>query len=250
VWVSFDNSSQDDKVTIKQYHKEFDGKNDCEKFFIDEFIPHMERTYNCGGQQSLRYLCGLCSSGIGSLRFGFKFPHYFAAISAQQASLPFAISPKDIGSADWNSFGCGLAKEMTKKDDPAVLDAAAMASFGATKITDIDPQFWRECVSPLAMVTEYADKIRESGMKIFLDVGDTDFAYLYNPMELLHRVLWYHRIRHGYHLVQDADHSGSSWRRRGPEAMDFLYRVLEENRLLHFYIMQKVFCQMDHPMRL
>jgi len=83
-------------------------------------------------------------------------------------------------------------------------------------------------MSPIAYAIDNADNIRKSGIELFLDVGDEDKSMLHNAAELLHRHLWYHRIQHEYHLVRGGNHEGSSWRRRGPEAIDFLFRSMEQ----------------------
>ena len=68
------------------------------------------------------------------------------------------------------------------------------------------------------MAIDHADEIRDSGIQLFIDVGDEDCFHLHNAAELMHRTMWHLRIPHEYHLVRGANHMGSSWRRRGPEA--------------------------------
>merc|ERR1712072_1466717 len=107
-------------------------------------------------------------------------------------------------------------------------DARDEKKFGAETVDAIDPEWFRKKVSPIAMAIDNADEIRDSGLELYLDVGDQDCFDIHNPVELLHRTLWYHRIQHEYHLVRGGDHMGSSWRRRGPEAIDFLFRSMEQ----------------------
>ena len=80
------------------------------------------------------------------------------------------------------------------------------------------------------MATPYSkanpDKIRASGLQIYLDCGDEDMFLLFEGSEFLHRVLYDARIKHEYHLVLGADHLGRTVRPRSMEALQFLTRVL------------------------
>merc|ERR1740121_2202779 len=107
-------------------------------------------------------------------------------------------------------------------------EAHMLSVYGAARWADVDPAFFRASVSPIAMAVDNVAAIRESGIQIFIDAGDEDYYDLHNAAELMHRVLWQQRIPHEYHLVRGGNHSGSSWRRRGPEAMDFLFRVMDD----------------------
>ncbi len=59
-----------------------------------------------------------------------------------------------------------------------------------------------------------APRIRQSGLPIFLEVGDDDFVNAQDGSEFLHRVLWELDISHEYHLVRGADHGGPTFRPR------------------------------------
>ncbi len=70
------------------------------------------------------------------------------------------------------------------------------------------------------------DKIRASGLQIYLDCGDEDMFLLFEGSEYLHRVLYDARIKHEYLLALGADHLGRTVRPRSMEALQFLTRVL------------------------
>jgi len=158
--------------------------------------------------------------GQGVLRYAFKYPRSFAAAAAQQAAIPCGLEPKDLPVE--NQIGWFRYRKFADHD------ARDEKKFGAETMDAIDPEWFRKKVSPIAMAIDNADEIRDSGLELYLDVGDQDCFDIHNPVELLHRTLWYHRIPHEYHLVRGGDHMGSSWRRRGPEAIDFLFRVMEQ----------------------
>jgi len=193
------------------YMNKADGSDQWEYFVIREFIPFVETNYNCGGHQSRRYITGICMGGLGTLKFAFKYPRLFAGAAAQQPSMICGADGREL---PWNDLLAATG-----------FDAA---TYGATEPPGVDVTFFRRFVSPVAMCEDNAAEIRASGIKIYLDVGDQDFFNLHNAAELMHRVLWHQRIEHEYHLVHGANHAGSSWRRRGPEAMDFLFRVMED----------------------
>lgn len=45
-----------------------------ETFLFEEFIPFIEKTYNCGGKQELRYATGQSMGGHGCLKLAFRRP--------------------------------------------------------------------------------------------------------------------------------------------------------------------------------
>mmetsp|Transcript_12279 Transcript_12279/g.14045 ORF Transcript_12279/g.14045 Transcript_12279/m.14045 type:complete len:388 (+) Transcript_12279:114-1277(+) len=219
VWVSFSNDDGDGSSN-GMYMDTFDGLDNWINFVVDDLIPFMEQNYNCGGQQKYRYVTGICMGGLGALKFAFQHPHLFAAIVAQQPAMPTGVSGADLPYNDKLDIGgpAGL---------PMQSDHSLVTMYGAQTFATTDSDFFRKNVSPIAMAIDNAENIRKSKVKLYIDVGDEDFLNLQNAAELLHRVLWSNRIRHEYHLVHGGDHGGSSWRRRGPEAMDFLWREME-----------------------
>lgn len=215
VWASYDGGKGNVFLDWK------DGSQQWETFFIEEFIPFIEKQYNCGGHQCRRYLTGICMGGVGVLMYAFKYPRSFAAAAAQQPAIPCGVDPKELPVENQ----IGWARHRKFADHDAI---EGFRKFGAESNDAIDPAWFRGKISPIAMAIDNADEIRDSGLELFLDAGDQDCFDIHNPTELLHRTLWYERIPHEYHLVRGGNHMGSSWRRRGPEAIDFLFRVMEQ----------------------
>ena len=60
--------------------------------------------------------------------------------------------------------------------------------------------------NPASIVNDNSANIRESNLKIYIDVGDKDCLNLHDGAEFLHRILWDHGIEHEYHLIHGADH--------------------------------------------
>ena len=67
-------------------------------FFIQEFIPHIERRYRVRPGRNGRAITGLSMGGYGALRFAFAHPEMFSAVSAQSAAL-ITQTPQELGAA-------------------------------------------------------------------------------------------------------------------------------------------------------
>ena len=80
--------------------------------------------------------------------------------------------------------------------------------------------------TPASIAKANPEKIRASGLQIYLDCGDEDMFLLFEGSEFLHRVLYDAGLKHEYHLVRGADHVGRTVRPRTMEALQFLSRVL------------------------
>ena len=65
-----------------------------------------------------------------------------------------------------------------------------------------------EVNNPNLIVTLSSKQFLDSGIQIYLDVGDDDTLLLFGPMEHFHRDLWNAVIKHEYHIVHGADHIG------------------------------------------
>ena len=57
------------------------------EFFLQEFMPHIERAYRILPRRAGRAISGISMGGYGALRFAFAHPELFSAVSAQSAAL-------------------------------------------------------------------------------------------------------------------------------------------------------------------
>ncbi len=80
------------------------GKVRYEDFFLKEFVPQMEKKYRAQGTRATRGITGVSMGGYGALRFAFKYPDQFAAVSAQMPAL-IAQLPQDLTSGGPGSPG-------------------------------------------------------------------------------------------------------------------------------------------------
>ena len=132
-------------------------------------------------------LTGASMGGMGSLRLAFKHPDLFGAVAA----LEPGIAPID----DWN--------DMRMKHRFWRGDQLMESIYGKP----VDREYWN-ANNPATIAQRNADKLRDSGLKIFLEAGDADLFWLYEGAEFLHQTLWNQKIRHEYRLYYDAEHVG------------------------------------------
>ena len=64
-----------------------DGKFRYEDFFLQEFLPAMEKKYRIGTTRAQRGIMGISMGGFGALHYAFKYPEKFAAVSANMPAL-------------------------------------------------------------------------------------------------------------------------------------------------------------------
>ena len=76
-----------------------DGKFRYEDFFIEEFLPAMEKKYRIGTTASQRGIMGISMGGFGALHYAFKYPEKFSAVSANMPAL-FEQLPREL-TQDW-----------------------------------------------------------------------------------------------------------------------------------------------------
>ncbi|MHA2390963.1 MAG: alpha/beta hydrolase [Promethearchaeota archaeon] len=182
-----------------------DGSEKWESFIINELLPHLQNNFRVAPDLNSTFIGGISMGGLGSLRMGFKFPDKFGAIISFEPGIEPAYEWKDVETID--KFYRG--KELMEK------------IFGSP----FDEEYWNRN-NPANIVRERAKKIRQSGIKIYLEVGTEDFFGLFRGTEFLHRILFDHNIPHEYRYVLGADHIGVSLRERITNGFSFLNRVI------------------------
>jgi hypothetical protein len=68
--------------------------------------------------------------------------------------------------------------------------------------------------------------IRDSGIKIYIEVGTEDQFGLHRGTEFIHRALFDRNIPHEYRLVYGAEHVGISFRERLVNGFSFIERIV------------------------
>ena len=182
-----------------------DGSQKWESFIVGPFLEHLRKAYRVTQDRKGTLLFGISMGGLGALRLGFKYPDKFEALAALEPGIDPALKWKDVKPR--NRFYRS--------------DEFLQTIFGKP----FDEGYW-EASNPASICVAKAERIRASGLGIYIDAGDLDAFNIHEGTEFLHRLLWDYKIPHEYHLVRGADHVGRTLRPRTTEALGFLARVL------------------------
>jgi S-formylglutathione hydrolase len=182
-----------------------DGSQKWETFIVTEFLDHLRASYKVTRERKGTLLFGISMGGMGALRLGFKYPEKFAGLAAMEPGIDPALKWKDLQPR--NKFWRGQRLMETIFGEP------------------FDEAYW-EANNVATIAVNRAEKLRASGLGIYIEAGDEDAFYLHEATEFLHRILWDHKILHEYHLVRGADHVGRTIRPRAMEGLAFLARIL------------------------
>jgi S-formylglutathione hydrolase FrmB len=174
-----------------------DGSVRYSDFFLQEFMPHIEKTYRIRAGRSGRAISGISMGGYGALRFAFAHPELFSAVSAQSAAL-ITETPQELDAA--SRSGSPLA---------AVL-AAVLGN-------PIDPVHWN-ANNPFVLAKKNAAALRS--MAIYLNCGQDDNYGFEKGAAALHAELQKENVRHEYHAYP-GDHSLGYFLSHFAEVMEF-----------------------------
>ena len=158
-----------------------DNRVRYEDFFLQEFMPSIERRYRVRPGRTSRGIAGISMGGYGALRLAFVHPTLFGSVSAHSAAL------------------------MEKLPAISIRDAPGMARLqflGNVFGSPPDPAFW-ERNNPIALART-ADL---RGLKIYFDCGAQDDYGFDAGAKALDRALTSRGIQHEFHL----DPGGHNW---------------------------------------
>ncbi len=176
-----------------------------EQFVIEELPAWANQEFGSSLSPEKTIMTGISMGGYGTLKIAFKNPERFLAIAPMEPAIEPSLDRMPYGKRNtWYRIPQG---EQLVWGNP------------------VDEEAWL-ADNPATVAYRNADAIRESGLEIYLEVGDQDYINLHDGAEFMHRVLWDHDIRHEYHLVRWADHVGSSIPGRVIEAHQFLGAAL------------------------
>ena len=180
------------------YINSFDGKENYEDFFIQEFIPSIEKTYRIKGEKKFRGVAGLSMGGYGSMIYTLKYPDKFAAA----ALLSGAVFPDDeiLAMPDKNYerlFGKLFGHNLKDKD----------------RLN----QYWYKN-SVLKIVETKTDEDLKK-VRYWIDCGDDDFLTKGNC--LLHIALTEKKVPHEFRM-RDGAHNWTYWRTGITDALQFI----------------------------
>jgi S-formylglutathione hydrolase len=163
---------------------------DWDPFIVDEFIPHLRATCNVDATTAIT---GISMGGYGALKIAFAHPEEFAAVAVMNPMLEPGLSDAEVPARNKIHHATGGPERLIGPGrDPEIFAAN----------------------NPANRAIANANRIRESALPIYLEVGDNDFVNAHDGTEFLHRVLWDLDISHEYHLVRGGDHGGPTFRPR------------------------------------
>jgi S-formylglutathione hydrolase FrmB len=183
------------------YINSADGSVRYNDFFLQEFLPHIERTYHILPGRSARAISGISMGGYGALRFAFEHPELFSAVSAQSAAL-ITESPQELDRA--SRTGAPLA-------------AVLAPVFGKP----IDVPHWSQN-SPFTLAKKNAVALRK--VAIYFNCGQDDNYGFEKGAAALHDELRKEGVTHQYHAYA-GDHSLTYFLSHFAEVMEFHSRA-------------------------
>ncbi|MDR3748689.1 MAG: alpha/beta hydrolase family protein [Acidobacteriota bacterium] len=158
------------------YVNSADGKIRYEDFFLKEFVPQMEKKYRAGGTRATRGITGVSMGGYGALRFAFKYPEEFAAVSAQMPAL-IAELPPNFASAGPGSPGSLMGDVFGSPFSRAYFERNNVFSYART---------------------DSAASLKR--MKIYFDIGQNDDFGFEQGAQQLHELLKSRGIPNEFYL--------------------------------------------------
>jgi S-formylglutathione hydrolase FrmB len=106
-----------------------DGRFRYEDFFLQEFLPAMEKKYRVATEGSGRGIMGVSMGGFGALHYGFKYPQKFAVVSANMPAivenLPRQLPQERQQRLLWRIFGDPPDQAFYERNSPFHLARAA-----------------------------------------------------------------------------------------------------------------------------
>jgi S-formylglutathione hydrolase FrmB len=170
-------------------------------FFLQEFIPLIEKKYRIAKGRSNRAISGISMGGYGALRFAFSHPEMFSAVSAQSAAL-ITESPQDLDTAARS--GAPLGKMLADV-------------FG----NPIDSSHWKNN-DPFVLAQKNPAALKR--LAIYFNCGQDDNYGFEKGAAALHEELQKEGVKHEYHLYP-GDHSLTYFLVHFSEVMEFHSRA-------------------------
>lgn len=180
------------------YINAYDGKESYEDFFVQEFIPAIEKTYRIKRDKRYRGIAGLSMGGYGTLIYSLKHPELFVAAAPLSAAVfddtaLTGFPEKNYETTFGQLYGRGLK--------------------GASRLNDA----WKKNSVLNIVSTKSADDLKK--VKYWIDCGDDDFLIKGNC--LLNIALTEKMVPHEFR-VREGAHTWTYWRSGIIDALAFI----------------------------
>lgn len=180
------------------YINSYDGKEKYEDFFVNEFIPSIEKTWRIKAQKRFRGVAGLSMGGYGTMIYALKHPELFAAAAPLSAAFFADDDVTNTSDDSWDrTFGQLYGRSLKGKD----------------RLT----KTWYENSIPKLVETKSADDLKK--VRYWIDCGDDDFLVKGNCN--LHIMLKEKKVPHEFR-VRDGVHDWNYWRTGITDALKFI----------------------------
>ncbi|HKN74955.1 MAG TPA: alpha/beta hydrolase family protein [Candidatus Acidoferrum sp.] len=177
-----------------------DGKRRYEDFFLQEFIPGVEKRYRVQAARSSRGIAGISMGGYGALHIAFRHPQLFAAVGAHSAALIEKLP-------NISAQNSGQISQLRVLGD----------AFGSP----FDSAFWN-LNDPLRI----ARTANLAGLKIYFDCGSEDDYGFDSGAEALDKLLTSRHIPHEFHLYPGG-HDWTYFAEHLPALLEFEFHAFE-----------------------
>jgi S-formylglutathione hydrolase FrmB len=177
-----------------------DGKRRYEDFFLQEFMPGVEKRYRAQAGRSSRGIAGISMGGYGALHIAFRHPQLFAAVGAHSAALIEKLP----------NVSAQNARQMSQL---RVLGEAFGSPF--------DAAFWNQN-DPLTI----ARTANLAGLKIYFDCGSEDDYGFDAGAVALDKLLTSRHIAHEFHLYPGG-HDWDYFAEHLPALLEFEFHAFE-----------------------
>lgn len=183
-----------------------DGRIRYGDFFLQEFMPTIERRYRVRPGPNSRGITGMSMGGYGALRTAFAYPQLFSAVSAHSAAL---MAEPPSASNHGERDGSPLA-----------------GMLGALFGNPVDNAFWNGN-SPFVLARRNAAGIAR--LKIYFDCGSEDSFGFDQGATDLHKELDTLNVKHEFHIYPGG-HGVEYFLAHVAASMEFHSRAFQEAR--------------------
>jgi enterochelin esterase-like enzyme len=180
------------------YMNAADGSLNYEDFFIQELIPHIEKTYKAKTEKRFRGIAGLSMGGYGSLLYALKYPQLFVAAAPLSAAIWTNQDFENMSESMYGSYFAEVIGKNLKGKDRLTPTWYANSIFSI-----IDKKTTQEL----------------SAVKYWIDCGDDDFLTIGNSQ--LHISLTNKKVAHEFRM-KDGIHSWTYWRMGVIDGLSFI----------------------------
>jgi S-formylglutathione hydrolase FrmB len=182
------------------YINSHDGKRRYEDFFLQEFMPGVEKRYRALAGRGSRGIAGISMGGYGALHIAFRHPQLFAAVGAHSAALIEKLP----------NISTQNSRQMSQL---RVLGDAFGSPF--------EPAFWNQN-DPITM----ARTANLTGLKIYFDCGSEDDYGFESGAAALDKLLTSRHVQHEFHLYPGG-HDWIYFAEHLPALLEFEFHAFE-----------------------